>query len=155
MTKEAPMSKKRETKATECVFTADKDDGNSSSSSGNSHSRKCAAAQFDDGEKIELTPMSLTTSHSAHFEPSTSRNSRAPISSTHSLATLNNNNSQLPPAPPPPSAANLEPLHETTPLTNGGTKLKKASVPVPDPTRRLRHPPTYSYPVSFVYKTLF
>ncbi|EFO98195.1 hypothetical protein GCK72_025581 [Caenorhabditis remanei] len=92
--------------------------------------------------------MSLTTSRSAQFDPlpNSTRNRVPNNSSTHSLATLNNN--QPHPLPPP----SLEPLRETTPLTNGGGKYKKVTVPVPDPTRRLRQsiPPTYSsFPVSF------
>ncbi|CAP27512.1 Protein CBG07622 [Caenorhabditis briggsae] len=96
--------------------------------------------------------MSLTTSRSAQFDPlpNSNRNRGVPNnSSTHSLATLNNNHTSHHPLPPP----SLEPLRETTPLTNGGGKYKKVTVPVPDPTRRLRQsiPPTYS---SFPFTTL-
>ncbi|VDO22443.1 unnamed protein product [Haemonchus placei] len=74
--------------------------------------------------------MSLSSSTSAQFAPIR----RSPLPSTHSLATLandnnnhHNNNSLVNSA--------LEPVLETTPLTNGGPKLKKATVPVPDPRR--------------------
>ncbi|VDM75621.1 unnamed protein product [Strongylus vulgaris] len=72
--------------------------------------------------------MSLSSSTSAQFAPIR----RTPLPSTHSLATLTNNNhlnNNSLVSPP------LEPVLETTPLTNGGPKLKKATVPVPDPRR--------------------
>ncbi|WKY16126.1 hypothetical protein Q1695_001089 [Nippostrongylus brasiliensis] len=71
--------------------------------------------------------MSLSSSTSAQFAPIR----RSPLPSTHSLATLaNNNNHHL-----NNNSAALEPVLETTPLTNGGAKLKRATVPVPDPQR--------------------
>ncbi|CAD6188717.1 unnamed protein product [Caenorhabditis auriculariae] len=106
-------------------------------------SRRCG-----DGLAECSTLMSLTSSVSAQFQPP--GKNRLSNSSTHSLATLNNN----PPLPTGPNS--LEPLRETTPLTNGGGRLKKVSVPVPESGRsrsKLPPPPpalpTYSsYPVS-------
>ncbi|VDK43802.1 unnamed protein product [Cylicostephanus goldi] len=72
--------------------------------------------------------MSLSSSTSAQFAPIR----RSPLPSTHSLATLTNNNHLNNNSLVSPS---LEPVIETTPLTNGGPKLKKATVPVPDPRR--------------------
>ncbi|EYC07040.1 hypothetical protein Y032_0072g661 [Ancylostoma ceylanicum] len=79
--------------------------------------------------------MSLSSSTSAQFAPIR----RSPLPSTHSLATLTNNNHLNNNSLVNPS---LEPVLETTPLTNGGPKLKKATVPVPDPRRPVfREPP--------------
>lgn len=73
--------------------------------------------------------MSLSSSISVQFPPVR----RSPLPSTHSLALLTNNNyhqnnNLL-------ASSSLEPVRETTPLTNGGPKLKKATVPVPNPRR--------------------
>ncbi|KAE9414117.1 hypothetical protein Angca_001997, partial [Angiostrongylus cantonensis] len=73
--------------------------------------------------------MSLSSSISVQFPPVR----RSPLPSTHSLALLTNNNyhqnnNLL-------VSSSLEPVRETTPLTNGGPKLKKATVPVPNPRR--------------------
>lgn len=89
------------------------------------------------------SPMSLSSSTSAQFPPT---KTKCQIPTTQSLATLNNNHlgGTQPPVPPP---APLDCVKESIPFTNGGLKPRGASIPVPDPRRRLYRQPGYTFPI--------